>query len=233
MVAEALGQALASTLKEPSVHKPNSRQAFREELITWHSEVPIMRSWRLDGEPWNVLVAELALNRARSSDIAMLHQSIAEVVPSPIDLISNANRAREVFESLGLGSCFEDIQSVAEELVKSHGGRVPDSREKLLAIPGVGDYVANAVMCFAFGRPAILMDHGTERVISRLAGGRGRSVRWQLRLDLYRLAGADGADSIFNRALLDLSGLICTAGSPKCLACPVNAHCLTFEGKVG
>jgi A/G-specific adenine glycosylase len=161
-----------------------------------------------------------------------MYQSIAAAVPSPRHLTSNVNQAEKVFESLGLASCFSDVRGIADELVKNHEGRVPDTREELLALRGVGDYVANAVLCFGFGRPALLMDQVTERVVSRLAGNRGRSLRWQLRLDVNRLAGADGANKMFNLALLDLGGSICTIASPRCVACPVNKHCLTFKGRV-
>src|SRR5207245_5995927 len=108
---------------------------------------------------------------------------------------------------------------------------VPESREVLLTLPGVGDYVANAVLCFGFGKPSILMDTNTERIVSRVIGHAQASRRWQLRLDLYRLAGTGGADSEFNYALLDLGAMVCKASSPRCSACPVSGHCQTFRDR--
>src|SRR5205823_5820265 len=110
-------------------------------------------------------------------------------------------------------------------------GDVPNTREDLLTLPGVGDYVANAVLCFGFGRAAILMDSNSERIVGRVAGSRASGRRWQMRLDLYRLAGATGADREFNSALLDLGALVCRASRPRCLVCPVNGHCATFASE--
>jgi DNA (cytosine-5)-methyltransferase 1 len=232
LVAESIGRAVAHALKGNRKSRPNSDGAFREDLVAWHSDLPVTQSWRRHGTPWGVLVGELALTRVRLGDAARTYQSIEAAVPSPRHLTSNVCQAEKVFESLGLGSCFSEIHAVADELVKNHDGRVPDTRERLLALPGVGDYVANAVLCFGFGRPVLLTEQTTERVVSRLTGYPGRSHRWQLRLDLYRLAGADGANKTFNLALLDLGASICKRSAPKCLACPVNKYCLTFKGRV-
>jgi A/G-specific adenine glycosylase len=49
-----------------------------------------------------------------------------------------------------------------------------------------------------------------------------------VRIDLYRLAGQQGANAEFNQALLHLGASICSPTRPKCLACPVNRHCATF-----
>jgi adenine-specific DNA glycosylase len=56
---------------------------------------------------------------------------------------------------------------------------------------------------------------------------RDRARRFQLRLDLYRLAGPGGPDAPFNYALLDLGALVCKVGTPRCEVCPVRSHCAT------
>jgi A/G-specific adenine glycosylase len=99
-------------------------------------------------------------------------------------------------------------------------------------LPGVGEYVASAVGCFAFGKRAVLLDQTTARISSRLKGRSGPARRWQVRLDLYRLAGESGAEAQFNRALLHLGSTICSTKRPKCLACPVNRHCATFRTRL-
>ena len=106
---------------------------------------------------------------------------------------------------------------------------VPDNELELRSLPGVGDYVAQAVLCFGFDQRAVLVDTNTARITGRLFA-REDERRWQLRLDLYRLAGPDGPDAEFNYALLDLGALICRAGTPRCHECPVRQHCATGAG---
>jgi A/G-specific adenine glycosylase len=151
------------------------------------------------------------------------------MIDTPKVAVERAEKIREATISLGLRSTVENIIQVAEVLVDRFGGIVPDTLEDLLSLPGVGDYAANAVLCFGFGRPAILMDANTTRVVTRITGHDSATRRWQLRLDLYHLAGPIGADMSFNSALLDLGALVCQAGSPRCLACPVSQHCITFQ----
>jgi A/G-specific adenine glycosylase len=146
-------------------------------------------------------------------------------------MVEHAAEVRSVLGPLGVRWRVENMLKVASTLVELHDEVVPDTREGLLRLPGVGDYVASAVLCFGFGRTAILMDTNTERIASRTMGNNGSKRRWQLRLDLYRLAGSQGADAKFNFAMLDLGGLVCRAAEPRCLSCPVNHRCASFQPK--
>lgn len=123
--------------------------------------------------------------------------------------------------NLGLRWRAENIIAVARALVDDFDGRVPDTELELRALPGVGDYVAQAVLCFGFARRAVLLDTNTSRIVGRY-GRHQDTRRWQLRLDLYGLAGSRGPDAEFNYALLDLGALICRAGTPRCEICPLS-----------
>jgi A/G-specific adenine glycosylase len=132
-------------------------------------------------------------------------------------------------ESLGLRWRAENIVAVAEALIELFDGEVPDDDLELQLLPGVGDYVSHAVRCFGFGRRAVLLDTNTMRIIGRL-NGRADNRRWQLRLDLHRLAGGPGPDAEFNYALLDLGALVCRASSPRCGECPLRERCVVGSG---
>ena len=108
---------------------------------------------------------------------------------------------------------------------------VPDTWEELREIPGVGDYIASAVLCFAYGRPTVLMDTNTMRIARRILGESADHSAWRLRLALLELAGSEGADQDWNYGLLDLGALVCTSRSPKCGECPVQTRCETATTK--
>ena len=93
---------------------------------------------------------------------------------------------------------------------------------------GVGDYVAQTVLCFGFGRRSVLLESSTARIVDRLYR-RGDSRRWQLRLDLYQLAGQKGPDAEFNAALLDFGATVCRPNAPRCDICPVQSLCATYQ----
>jgi len=238
-LGEAVGRAVVAALtarprRRPSLDAPATvgrdlRGGFRRELLAWHADNRRNYPWRDGGSPWLVLLSEMCLHRTRADQVRGVYSDLAGMAPTPSDLLANQERVGELLSSLGLRWRLDNIVKVAEVLVNQFHGEVPKTRERLLGLPGVGDYVANAVLCFAFSQASILMDTNTERIVSRVTG-HGRSTRrWQLRLDLYRLAGVAGADREFNYALLDLGALVCRASSPRCASCPISRHCGTFR----
>jgi DNA (cytosine-5)-methyltransferase 1 len=230
-LGEALGHTVRAVLKSRSSKRRRDRSnSFHRDLLVWHDDHERRFPWRFkEMSPWLVLMAEMCLHRTRADQVAPVFTELRRLAPTPARMVAEADRALEVMESLGLRWRAENVIRVAQSVVDRFGGRVPDTELELRSLPGVGDYVAQAVLCFAFGRRAVLVDTNTARITGRVFG-RERPRRWQLRLDLYRLAGADGPDAAFNYALLDLGALVCRAGTPLCDQCPVRSHCATGEG---
>ena len=230
LLAEALGDSLHACLALGRRSKRRIRSKFREDLLAWHGNHSRTFPWRVGQSPWNVLLAEMCLHRTRAGQVATIYPRLVELAPNPSALISNAVDVRALLASLGLKWRIENILLVAQQLVERFDGQVPNTRNELLSLPGVGDYGANAVLVFGFGRTAILMDTNTERIVTRIAGNGRPTKPWQLRLDLYGLAGPTGADSAFNYALLDLGASTCRASNPRCSQCPVRRHCARGSG---
>jgi A/G-specific adenine glycosylase len=177
-----------------------------------------------------VLIAELCLQRSRADQIEALFGALARAAPTPADVVDEPRATLETLLALGLGARAHNVIEVAGELAERFGGQVPDNDFDLRSLSGVGDYVIQAVLCFAFGRRAVLLDTSTMRLIGRLYGHED-SRRWQLRLDLHRLAGAEGPNAAFNFALLDLGALVCQPEQPRCHACPLRSSCVTGSGR--
>jgi DNA (cytosine-5)-methyltransferase 1 len=228
LLAEAIGRQIHMALTTPARRgRPSgSGASFRSLLLRWHAENSRSYPWRGQGSPWQVLMAEMCLHRTRAEQVRPVYEALLRLAPTPAAMVARADEARVAMRSLGLRWRADNIVEVAHVLQKDHAGQVPTSEVGLLSLPGVGDYVANAVLCFGLGRRAVLLDTNTERIVGRVRGG-PPPLRWQLRLDLYQLAGAEGADAEFNYALLDLGALLCRAGAPKCEHCPVRLRCAT------
>jgi DNA (cytosine-5)-methyltransferase 1 len=231
LLAEALGRTVRAALESrSSKRRRESANSFHRDLLVWHAEHERQFPWRgSEMSPWLVLMAEMCLHRTRADQVAPVFTELRRLAPTPKRMVDEAERALETMSSLGLRWRAENIVEVARTLVDKFNGRVPTTELELRSLPGVGDYVAQAVLCFGFGKRSVLVDTNTVRITGRVFA-RERPRRWQLRLDLYRLAGADGPDAAFNYALLDLGALVCRAGKPRCDVCPVRSHCATGEG---
>ena len=104
------------------------------------------------------------------------------------------------------------------------GGRIPDDAEAVRALPGVGPYIAGAVLSFAFDRPEPIVEANSQRVLARLVAlrddlkidGRPAGAIWQA---AGRLVPPRGAGD-FNQALMDLGAMVCTPRQPAACSAP-------------
>ena len=202
-------------------------QNFRDDLIAWFQENRREFLWRRsDLSPWQVLLTEICLRRTRAEQVAQIVDEVLALGRTPESFLDNLEALKPSLASLGLPDRIDNLVSAATFIRDRLAGKVPDNWQELVAIPGVGDYIASAVLCFAFGRPNVLMDTNTMRIARRVTRESERPV-WRLRLSLHQLAGPKGTDVEWNQALLDLGALTCTARAPKCGDCPVLDHCAT------
>lgn len=232
-VPPLLAQTIAASVHRaltlpPQRGRPRANgEAFRSTLLSWHAGNARDYPWRGQVDAWHVLMAEICLHRTRADQVRPVYEALAELAPTPAAMVTKADEALTVMRSLGLRWRAENMLRLARALVDEHDGQVPSDELELRRLPGVGDYAANAVLTFGFGRRAVIVDTNTERIIGRVCG-RDKTPRWQLRLDLHELAGRQGPDAAFNYAMLDLGALVCRAGTPVCDECPIgDRHCAT------
>jgi len=134
----------------------------------------------------------------------------------------------KAWEGLGYYRRARHLHAAARAVVRDHGGRIPDDPEAVRALPGVGRYIAGALLSFAFDRPAPIVEANTQRVLARWLAWRGDLKASTTRSRLWEAAGRlvppEGAGT-FNQAFMELGALVCTPSAPKCLVCPVAADC--------
>ena len=105
-------------------------------------------------------------------------------------------------------------------------GEVPADVDKLLRLPGIGDYTARAVACFHYGVNVPVVDTNVRRVYARAEDGRFLAPQPSKR-ELAAVAELLPAENgpRFSAALMELGALVCTAKNPSCEQCPLRASC--------
>jgi A/G-specific adenine glycosylase len=187
--------------------------------------------WRRERSPWRVLVAETLLHRTRAEQAAQLYPAVIAAFPSPEAILARPERWHELTRSAGLLWRTEMFLTTCKILVEKHGGQVPDDLAALIALPGIGHYVAQTVICFGHSKPAVIVDTNTIRLAARVSGEtllatRHRSHR--VHQAVARLGEhARASDAEDNFALLDLVALVCKPAKPQCPACPLRNCCIT------
>jgi A/G-specific adenine glycosylase len=134
----------------------------------------------------------------------------------------------KAWEGLGYYRRARQLHAAARAVVRDHGGVIPDEPDALRALPGVGRYIAGAVLSIAFDRPAPIVEANTQRVLARWLAWRGDLRSPASRARLWEAAGwlvpPQGAGE-FNQAFMELGATVCTPRAPMCLVCPVAADC--------
>ena len=234
MLALAIGSCMRDALQcVPSAEESSGSSdpgvsGFREDLLTWFRSHGRSFTWR-DGElnPWQVLMLEMCLHRTRAEQVERVAEKLITHGATPSEFLVNIEILKPELDTLGLRWRVDNLLAAAAHVRDELNGRVPDTWQELMTIPGVGDYIASAVLCFAFGRPSVLMDTNTRRIARRVRGEDAKDPDWLLRLNLHTLAGGSGPDVEWNQALLDLGAKVCGARVPACGECPVQRYCCT------
>lgn len=115
------------------------------------------------------------------------------------------------------------IRRFCEALIGEHGGVVPDTREGLMSLPGIGRKCADIVMSFTFGKDVIAVDTHVHRVCNRIGltdAKTAEKTAEQLEARSPDWALADG-----HFWLIQFGKKVCTSRAPKCERCPVARHC--------
>ena len=208
--------------------RPDYGSSFRSDLIGWFHAHGRKFPWRgTNLSPWQFLLVEMCLHRTKADQVARVIREVTDIGETPDSFLANTAELEPYLSTLGLDWRSANLTYAADHVRSNLNGQVPDSWPELMTIPGVGNYIASAVQCFAFGRPSVLIDTNTSRIARRVLGGELNLPTWRLRLHLRELAGEEGADALWNQALLDLGALVCKARSPTCGECPVRTHCVT------
>lgn len=212
----------------PSLRNANS---FKRRLLRWYRRVGRRLPWRTTRDPYRILVSEFMLQQTQVSRVEQYYPRFLGRYPTIRDLArARPGAVREAWDGLGYYRRASNLHRLAQVVVKSHCGRVPDEERSLEALPGVGPYTAAAVASFAYEQRRLPVDTNVARVLRRafglrLDGARGRRRLSRIAGDLLPRRGPVAWE--FNQAMMDLGATVCRARRPDCPQCPVRPACVT------
>lgn len=201
----------------------NRDDAIVADLLAWGAGSLRELPWRATRDPWAILVSEVMLQQTQVARVLEKYPPFMERFPTVGDMAdATLADALVLWSGLGYPRRCRNLHAAAQAITSRHDGRVPDTLEELLALPGVGRYTARAVLCFAHGRAVGVVDTNVSRVLSRLDGTSMTTATLQERAD--RLVPADSAWE-WNQVIMDFGARQCVARSPECGECALRARC--------
>ncbi|MFI6784099.1 A/G-specific adenine glycosylase [Micromonospora sp. NPDC050276] len=204
---------------------------FATLVSRWFQQHARDLPWREPGvTPWAILVSEVMLQQTPVVRVVPAWQAWLARWPDPAALAADTPaEAIRMWGRLGYPRRAVRLRECAVAIVDRHGGQVPDRLEQLLALPGVGTYTARAVAAFAYGQRHPVVDTNVRRVVCRAVAGEPDAGPVTRPADLVAteelLPIEPAAAALASAAFMELGAVICTARSPRCPACPVEAIC--------
>ncbi len=200
--------------------------AFCTRLLEWFSIHKRSFPWR-EGNiaPFASLVTELLLQRTKAESVSRFYPIILDRYDAPEKILQrNEGDMIADLSILGLQTRrAHSLMMLARDIKDMHGGIIPNDVDTLLSLHGIGKYIANAVLCFAFGRPAPIVDGNVTRVLCRYFGleNKGDNRRnkhlWEKSSEIIACQPTRAKE--INWAILDFAALACVPRAPPCGEC--------------
>jgi len=201
---------------------------FRSKIVRWFDKNKRNYPWRETHDPFKVLIAEMMLRRTKADQVKAVYDQLFTEYPDVETMAKAGNKELEqILYPLGLKWRTPAFGLVAREVKEKYQCKIPEAREELTTLPGVGEYVAGAVLSIAYGKKEWIVDSNIVRLFRRYFGIKtskeGRRDKHVVEIAKVYVSGKDPRKA--NLALLDFAALICLPRDPRCSQCPISATC--------
>jgi len=180
--------------------------------------------------PFELLVAAILAAQAKDEVVNQATEKLFQVYKTPEDFSKLKPEDLEPFISK-INYWYKKAQAIIDAskfLIENYGGKVPDSKEELMKIKGVGSKTANMILGGAFGKPAIIVDTHFDRVSKRLGLVSGDAKPDEVEAEIKKIV-PEKDWTRFSFALIRHGKKICYAKNPECEICPFSDLCDFFS----
>ena len=202
-------------------------------LLPWYRACRRDLPWRRDREPYHVWVSEIMLQQTRVEAVKGYYARFLRALPTVQDLAkADDDLLHKLWEGLGYYSRVRNLKKAARVIVEDYGGVFPGEYDKLLALPGIGEYTAGAISSIAFDLPIPAVDGNVLRVVSRLTNDPSPidqpAYKKAVQASLARIYPPQAGD--FTQALMELGATVCGPNrKPDCESCPCREFCKAYS----
>jgi A/G-specific adenine glycosylase len=214
-------------------HYFRKMKIIRTELLIWGKQNLRKFPWRETSDPYKLIVAEVMLHRTKADQVKDVYE---EFILKYSDFESVVRAGRETIKadlkSLGLFWRSDLLYDMARYVMEECGGKLPLDKKKLMAMPGVGNYISAAILCIGYNLPEPMLDTNTVRVLGRIFGlkindsSRRSKIFYEIIHDLV-----DFWDPrTVSLALIDFANAVCIPREkPRCEICSLKDICTFYS----
>jgi A/G-specific adenine glycosylase len=202
-----------------------------EPLIRWHArhgrhDLP----WQRERSAYRVWVSEIMLQQTQVSTVIGYYERFLQRFPDVATLAgAPLDEVLHLWSGLGYYSRARNLQRAAQRVLAEHGGSLPDERDALARLPGIGRSTAAAIIALAHGRREPILDGNVKRVLARYFGIDGVPDKRETQQELWRRAEQctpEAEVGLYTQAIMDFGATLCRRRRPLCSQCPLSRQCV-------
>jgi A/G-specific adenine glycosylase len=208
---------------------PRELSLVRKRLLGWFRQFRRDLPWRLTRDPYRIWISEIMLQQTRVAAVIPYYERFLERFP---DVRALAEAPQEevlrLWSGLGYYSRARNLQRAAQEIVAKHHGKFPRNFDEALALPGIGQYTAAAILSIAYDAKHAVLDGNVARVLARLGAIRGdlrETKRWRELREIADHLLDPKSPGEWNQAMMELGATLCAPRAPQCFLCPIAKFC--------
>ena len=206
--------------------KKEKVQIVKEYLDKTYGDAPCTLDY---SDPFQLLVATVLAAQCTDARVNLVTPELFRKYPT----VESFAKAKESdIEKLIYSTGFyrnkaKNIVACAKTLMEKHAGKVPDTMEELVALPGVGRKIANLLLGDVFKKPCIVVDTHCKR-ITKLLGLTKNTDPTKVEMDLRKIIPPEYG-ALFCHQIVEHGRAICVARRPKCSECGLNTVCEFYK----
>jgi A/G-specific adenine glycosylase len=203
--------------------------AIAHHLLAWTQEWLPDFPWNNAGDAYAVWVAVVMLQQTQVATALPFYHRFLARFPAVRDLAAaSLGDVLKAWEGLGYYARARNLHAASQMVMERHGSALPADRQQLMALPGIGEYTAGAILSIALGQDEPAVDGNVRRVLCRLFAVKDELRRTATQRSLWDLARRllpSGRAGVFNQGMMHLGSVVCRARRPKCVVCPLAGLC--------
>jgi len=198
-------------------------QAHGRKNLPWQSTPPNI---------YHVWLSEIMLQQTQVVTVINYFNNFIANFPTLVEL-ANADEEEVLTSWAGLGyySRARNLHKSAKIILSEYQGIFPTSYSKLIALPGIGESTAGAILSLACNQSRSILDGNVKRVLSRYHRTVGHYSNPKVLKELWQLAKyhtPSTQNAQYTQAIMDLGATICVPRNPLCSKCPVSTNCKAY-----
>ena len=206
-----------------------------KKILYWYDNNKRSLPWRKKcsskQKEYFTFVSEFMLQQTQVTTVIPHFNNFIKNIPNFESLAKvNETKLLKYWQGLGYYSRAKNLKKSARLIIDQHNGRLPNSYDKLIKLPGVGDYTASAISAIAFNQQIIPLDGNIERLLKRILNLKTeKEIKKENLHKEKKVFGQTSRSNDYIQALMEIGALLCKPKNPNCEKCPITKYCLSFK----